>query len=418
MNQSSSSKFKFATVRKMLFVAFAALGIFSFGYVAGFRGLGAKINSEPKVVVDRTLPSTQEELNFNLFWGVWDILQTSYFRQEDIKESEMIYGAIKGMVASIGDPYTIFLPPEENVVVQEDLQGTFSGVGIQIGFKGTQLAVIAPLPGSPAESAGILAGDLIVGITDANKGIERGTVGITLPEAVQAIRGPDGSTVTLTLIRENTETPIVVDVVRREIDIPSITLEFIEKDGVKIAHVKLLKFSSETSLEWNNAVIEMLKTDISGIVVDVRNNPGGYLLSAIDLASDFLETGDTVVIEEDRNKEKTHHNVERIGKLRKQKLVVLINGGSASASEILAGALRDNKKTLLIGDTSFGKGTIQEAQDIENNAGLHITTARWLTPKEFWVNEGGLVPDVVIVDNLETEEDEQLDVAIKQLLTL
>jgi carboxyl-terminal processing protease len=412
-------KLKFHTTRKVLFIAFAIFGVFSFGYVLGFRGVGSQFSDEPNVIIDRNLPQDKKEVNFNLFWRVWDIVDSSYFRSDDIKESEMVYGAIKGMVASLGDPYTIFLPPKENKVVEEDLQGSFSGVGIQIGFKGTQLAVVAPLPESPAEQAGIEAGDLIVGIKDDAKGIERGTSGISLPEAVQVIRGPEGSTVTLSLLRESVEEPIVVDVVRREIDVPSIVLKFIEDDRGKIAHVNLLKFSGETTAEWEEAVINILKEPgVEGIVFDVRNNPGGYLTAAVDLASDFLETGDTVVIEESRDKARNESKVEKIGRLRNRKIVILINGGSASASEILAGALRDNLKSPLVGETSFGKGTIQEAQDVDGTAGLHITIARWLTPKGFWVNDGGLVPDVEVADNPDTEEDEQMTEAINQLFEL
>lgn len=419
MKENKLPKVKFATVRRLFFVMFTGLGIFSFGYVVGLQGIGIQSEYEQKVIIDRNLPQDKNDLNFNLFWRVWDILEASYFQQEDLVSAEMVYGAIQGMVASVGDPYTIFLPPKENKVVQEDLQGTFSGVGIQIGFKGTQLAVIAPLPDSPAEAVGIEAGDLIVGIKDDLKGIERGTAGITLPEAVQAIRGEQGSTVTLSLLREDVEEPIVVDVVRREIDVPSIVLEMIERDDSKLAHVKLLKFSGETESEWEQVVIDILKEPkVDGIILDVRNNPGGFLLAAVDLASDFLETGDPVVIEETKDKARTVHNASRIGRLRNRDVVVLVNEGSASASEILAGALRDQKEVILVGDTTFGKGTIQEAQDVDGGTGLHITIARWLTPSELWVNEGGLVPDIEVSNDSETEVDEQLEEAIRQLLSI
>lgn len=407
-------KVTLVTLRRVLFAIIVAGGIFSAGYVLGHRGYQARVDDFPEVSISREVPSQREDLDFALFWRVWDTLESKYFDKSKLVNSEMVYGAIKGMVAALGDPYTIFLPPEENKVVQEDLQGSFEGVGIQIGFKGSQLAVIAPLPGTPAEKAGVKAGDFIVGIKDELKDVDRGTVGITLPEAVQAIRGQAGSVVILTLLREGAEEPIVVDIVRAAIDVPSITIEFVGEE--EIAHVKLLKFSGETLAEWEDAVVAILKRpELDGIILDVRNNPGGFLQGAVDLASDFLESGDVVVIEEGGDGVQNKFRVEKIGRLRRQKVVVLVNEGSASASEILAGALRDNKKVKLVGEPTFGKGTIQEPQQINEQSGLHITIARWLTPSGFWVNEGGLTPDVEIEDNPDTEGDEQLLEAIKLL---
>lgn len=408
-------KVTLASLRRAIILIIIFAGIFSAGYVLGHRGYSTSFEEFPQVSISRELPEERKGLDFSLFWRVWDTLDARYFDKSKLIPSEMVYGAIRGMVAAIGDPYTIFLPPSENKVVQEDLLGSFEGVGIQIGFKGTQLAVIAPLPDSPAESAGVKAGDFIVGISDEQKDIDRGTVGITLPEAVQAIRGKAGTTVTLTLLREGEEEPIVVDIVRAPIDVPSIVFDYVG-EGEKIAHIKLLKFSGETLTEWEKAVIDILKSpDTSGIILDVRNNPGGFLQAAVDLASEFLENGDVVVIEEEAAGARNEFKVERIGRFRNQKVVVLVNGGSASASEILAGALRDNKGTTIVGEKTFGKGTIQEPQQIEGDVGLHITIAKWLTPSGFWVNEGGLVPDVEIEDNSETEEDEQLQKAIDLL---
>lgn len=416
MEKIQSPKITLVKIRKILFYVIVVLGIFSFGYLTGHSGYKASVREFPEVTISREPPPDKEDLDFALFWRVWDTLHTKYFDKSKLIESEMVYGAIRGMVAAINDPYTIFLPPEENKVVLEDLRGSFEGVGIQIGFKGNQLAVIAPLPESPAESAGVFAGDFIIGIQDELKGIDRGTVGITLPEAVQAIRGESGTTITLTLLREDAEEPLVVDIIRAPIDVPSIILSYVG-EGERIAHVKLLKFSAETTIEWEETVVDILKRpELDGIILDVRNNPGGFLEKAVELSSDFLETGDVVVIEEVADGARDEFKVEKIGRLRNQKVIVLINEGSASASEILAGALHDNKDTVLVGETTFGKGTIQEPQQINSGAvGLHITIARWLTPSGFWVNEGGLKPNIEVEDNSDTTEDEQLQEAIKQL---
>ena len=411
-------KIRLLGLRRTLIAIIIAGGIFSFGYILGSKGYQASIGKEDSynVSISRELPAERKDLEFSLFWRVWETLETKYFDKDKLIPSKMIYGAIKGMVAAVGDPYTVFLPPSENRVVQEDLQGSFEGVGIQIGFKGTQLAVISPLPDSPAEKAGARAGDFIIGIRDEGKGIDRGTGGISLPEAVQAIRGSAGSTVTLTLLREDSVEPIEIDIIRASIEVPSVTLSLVGENE-NIAHVKILKFSGETLDEWEEVVIELLKNpEVAGIIMDVRNNPGGFLQGAVDLASEFLDTGALVVIEDSSDGGFEEFKVERIGRFKNQKVVILINGGSASASEIFAGALRDNEKIQLVGQTSFGKGTIQEPQQVDNGAGLHVTIARWLTPSGFWVDEGGLVPDVEVKDNPDTEEDEQLQKAIDFLM--
>lgn len=408
-------KISLSALRRLLFIFVIVAGAFSGGYLLGNKGYKADLKGVTNVTISRDLPENHKDLDFSLFWRVWDTLDEKYFDKTKLVRSKMVYGAIQGMVAAIDDPYTVFLPPPENKVVQEDLQGAFEGVGIQIGFKGRQLAVISPLPGSPAESVGVQAGDYIIGIKDEAKGIDRGTIGITLPEAVQAIRGPAGSIVSLILLRNDNEEPVVADIVRDSIEVPSITLEFVGENE-DIAQVKILKFSGETFDEWEEVVIDILKKPVlSGIIVDVRNNPGGFLQAAVDLASEFLENGTLVVSEEGSRGVEQEFKVDRIGRFRNQNVVILVNQGSASASEILAGALRDNEDIPIVGVTTFGKGTIQEPQQVGNGAGLHITIARWLTPSGFWVNEGGLVPDYEVEANPDTEEDEQLIKAIEIL---
>jgi len=323
--------FRSSNMRKV-FLIFIAVFVFSFGYALGdFRaGDGEGV----KVTINREIPP-DKALDFSLFWDVWDILEEQYYDSSRLQETNMVYGAIKGMVASLGDPYTTFLTPSENNLVEEDMQGNFDGVGIQIGFRGTQLAVISPLPGTPAEQSGIEAGDFIVGIKDEERGIDRGTFGISLQEAVRVIRGPAGTKVTLMLLREGVSEPLMVDVIRGRIEVPSVTLSF-EGEGESVAHVKLMKFGGETEREWNKVVSEILKKrNLKGIVLDMRGNPGGYLQGAVDLGSDFLEAGEVVVIE-DRGKKKYDYKVERRGRLIGENVVVLVDGGSASASEILA----------------------------------------------------------------------------------
>ena len=394
---------------------FVVAAVFASGYLFGLNKITLSLINK-QIKIERALPQTKKDLNFSLFWQVWDTLESKYFDKTKIDYQKMIYGAISGMVASIGDPYTVFLPPSGNKVIQEDLNGSFEGVGIQIGFKGSQLAVVAPLKDSPAEEAGIKAGDFIIHIKDEKKNLDIGTGGISLPDAVAAIRGPAGSKVTLTLIRGEEEKPIVVEVARTKLTVPSLTLEYPSAGSGQIAYIRLLKFGGETAKEWEEVVAQILKNPkVKGIVIDVRNNPGGYLQAAVDLASDFVKKGEVIVIEQQASGVKENFTAEKIARLTQIPVVVIINQGSASASEILAGALRDQKRAKLVGETTFGKGTIQEPIQIEGGSGLHITTARWLTPAGTWVNDKGLEPDVKIEDDPKTEEDEQLQKAIEIL---
>jgi carboxyl-terminal processing protease len=320
------------------------------------------------------------------------------------------------MVSAVGDPYTVFLDRNQQQVTQEDLSGSFDGIGIQIGYKGTQLAVIAPLPDTPAALAGVQPGDLIIGIKDEVKDIDKSTDGMSLPEAVQTIRGPKGSTVTLALLREGESAPIIIDVKRESIDVPSVKLEFVGEDK-KVAHIRLTRFGAETKNEWSEAVTEVLGTaGLKGVVIDVRNNPGGYLMAAVDIASEFLNKGTLVVSEEAEGRKIDELLTQRQGKLVGTPVVILINKGSASASEILAGALRDNLKVKLVGVNSFGKGTVQEPREFPDGTGIHITIARWITPSGDWIHEKGIAPDIEVkIDPEKPEDDLQLKRAIEEL---
>lgn len=406
-------KFTLPQIRRFVFFLSILFVAFISGWYSHERGLVLPTKDSPKIKIDRSIPASKN-VDFALFWEVWDRIERSYYDKSKIDHKRMVYGAIKGMVSSLEDPYTVFLPPEEQKRTQEDLEGNFEGVGIQIGFKGTQLAVIAPLEGSPAEKVGVKAGDYIIGIKDKAKNIERGTVGISLFDAVDLIRGQAGTNVTLVLTRKDADAPIEVEVTRAKIDVPSVVLTFEGKDK-NIAHLKLLKFGDQTNVEWEKAIEQVRSKGAKGMILDVRNNPGGYLNGAISIASEFLPRG-VVVVQQDAKGVKTEMTVTGRARLPNLPVVVLVNGGSASASEILAGALRDNDRAKIYGETTFGKGTIQEAQDIDNASGLHVTTAKWLTPKGTWVNDGGLKPDKEVKDNPETADvDEQLVEALKSL---
>ncbi|MHA1543678.1 MAG: S41 family peptidase [Alphaproteobacteria bacterium] len=383
-----------------------------FGYWLGSHHflLGWKDN-QPRVIIERNLPPEKQTVNFSLFWKVWDRLAASYFDKTALKPKEMVYGAIKGMVAALGDPYTVFLPPKENKEAKEDLGGSFEGIGIQLGYRNGNLAVIAPLAGMPAERAGVKAGDLILKIED------RETTDISLPEAVRLIRGPRGTTIKLTFLHEGETQPYEVLITRETIIVPSVELKF--ERGV--AHLKLMRFGERTNEEWNQAVSEIVSrcqpqptAECRGVVLDLRNNPGGYLSGSVFIASEFLPAG-VVVRQEYASGRQETFSVNRAGRLTDLPLVVLVNKGSASASEILAGALKEYHRAKIVGEPTFGKGTIQEAQDLEGGAGLHVTTARWLLPSGKSIDKKGIVPDYQLEDNPETEIDEQFEKALEVL---
>jgi len=393
-------KIRLAQIRLFFFCFFL---IFISGFFGYKFGRGEIKFFSPKTSTSEVNFFNPKDLDFSLFWDVWQRLEKSYLDKKALNSQNMYWGAIKGMVESLGDPYTVFLPPSDNKQAKEDLSGEFEGVGIQLGYKDSQLAVIAPLKGTPAYAAGVKAGDLILKIDDKE------TTGITLPEAVKLIRGPKGTKVKLTLLHEGEKESYEAVIVRDKITVPSVELEFIDN----IAHLKLTRFGDKTGDEWEKAVEEILgKNGIKGVVLDLRDNPGGYLSGAIFIASEFLDKG-VIVQQEGTSGVKETFSVNRQGKLTKVKLVVVVNEGSASASEIVAGALQDYGRAKIVGQKTFGKGTIQEAQELKDGAGLHITTARWLLPKGRSIDKEGIKPDFEVKDDPKTEVDEQLEKALK-----
>ncbi len=411
----------------VLFITFIIL-IGGSGYWFGQHRIEADFSEfKPDVtVINRAQPNRHKDVDFSLFWQVWEELEASYLRPDDIDPEKMVYGAIAGMTSALGDPYTVFLSPSNNKQTRENLSGSFYGVGIQIGFKNRRLAVVAPLDGMPAYSAGVQSGDYIVRIIDEAKSVDKSTQDMTLPEAVSLIRGEKGSSIRLSLFREGAEEPFEVDLVREEIVIPSVNLEFIppklgvdeESEQPIVAHLRMSQFGERTKQEWDEAMSEIVtrRADIDGIVLDLRNNPGGFLSGAIEFASDFFTEG-TVVVQQGRSQSQTFTAEKRRGRVVGIPVVVLVNEGSASASEILAGALRDRLDTLLIGEQTFGKGTVQEAKDLSSGAGLHVTTAEWVLPSGSKINSVGLSPDIeVVLEDDEEGIDEQLERAIAELI--
>jgi carboxyl-terminal processing protease len=343
-------------------------------------------------------------IDFELFWNVWDRISQDYIEKEKVDPEQLYYGAIKGMVAAVGDPYTSFLDPTQNESFTQELSGTFDGVGIQLGVKEKNLVVIAPIDGTPAAEADVRPGDIIFKIDDKD------ATTMTLPEAVNLIRGQAGTEVKITFVREGETEPLEKTLKRATIKVKSVEL----KENGDVAVIKLSRFGDTTSEEWSQAVNQVLSKNTKYLVLDLRNNPGGRLQSAVQIVSSFVDKNKIGVIQEDAEGNQQPLFTTEDGRLKNVEVVVLINKGSASASEIVAGALRDLRKISLIGETSFGKGTVQEVEQLDGGSGLHLTTRKWLTPKEVWVHEKGLEPDIKIEANKDDpSKDPQLEKALE-----
>ena len=419
------------TLRNILIGLSLLVIAFGLGVNAGGSGL-IKPLGIPKTQFLNT-DYSKVSLDFSLFFDVWERLHRNYIDKNELDAQKMFYGAISGMVASLQDPYTVFLPPQQNKEAKDDLKGKLEGIGVQLGIKDKKIVVIAPLKGTPAEKSGIKEGDWILKVDGKE------TMNWTLPEAVSKIRGPKGTTVTLTLLHKDATASSEIKVIRDEIKVASVEWEVksakcknqsanceIIKEGCtdckQIIYLKLSRFGDDTTNEWNKAVDEINAAmkqfnngTMKGLIFDIRNNHGGYLSGSVFIASEFLKDG-TVVIQESASGKQTYA-VNRKGKLTDVPMVVLVNKGSASASEIVAGALKERNRAKLVGETTFGKGSIQEAQDLAQGAGIHITTAKWLLPSGKWINGSGVEPDVKIENSQEKpDEDLQLEKAIETLV--
>lgn len=405
------------------FMRVTKLGVaFALVLVVGFVG-GLAVSAKGTVSIssipllgDGLDATPAQDANFTDFWKVWNILNTRFVGATSTSTPpdtmEKLYGAIAGLTASYGDPYTVFFPPEESKSFSESIAGNFSGIGAELGMsKENRITIIAPLKGSPAERAGIRAGDIIAAIDGA------GTDGLSIDEAVKKIRGPKGTKVTLTLVRSGEV--LDVTITRDRIVVPNVEHHLDQASGVY--YIALFQFSENSAALFDAAFRDFRASGARSLVIDLRGNPGGYLDQATLIASHFLPQGALVVTEDYQGKgENIVHRSKGYGDLPAgTKVVVLINQGSASASEILAGALQDYDIATLIGTRSFGKGSVQELVTL-GKASLKITVAHWLTPLGRSISDGGLTPDITVErsqEDFEAGKDPQKDRAVEFLKT-
>jgi carboxyl-terminal processing protease len=355
--------------------------------------------------VENKFPLEEKELDFSLFWKTWDLLKEKHVDKGTLDAQKLVYGAIKGMLQATGDPYTNFFDPQEAKLFSEDLEGSFEGIGAELGIKDKTLTIITPLDESPAQKAGLRAGDKIIKIGDQS------TLEMNIYAAVDLIRGKKGTELKLTIFREGEEDTQEISIIRETIKVKSVKLEMV---GENIAYLRINQFGEKTSQEFDAAMNKIIEKEAKGIILDLRNNPGGFLDSSIKIASRLMPRGKAVVIEEDSNGKKETLFTYGGDKLSGLPMVVLVNEGSASASEILAGALRDNLQIPVIGQKTFGKGSVQELVNLSGGSSLKITVAKWMTPNGEYIMEKGISPDIEVEltkDDYDNNRDPQLDKA-------
>ncbi|OGI21489.1 MAG: hypothetical protein A2808_00405 [Candidatus Moranbacteria bacterium RIFCSPHIGHO2_01_FULL_55_24] len=410
--QLEKSKAVFHRAFIFFLVSFSIGVAFWSGYEHGQKQ-GANIEEaviSPDDAVFINKESQENTIDFGLFWKVWSILKDKYVDKSSLDANKLFYGAIDGMLAATGDPYTTFFSPEENKEFKEDISGTFEGIGAEMGIKDDILTVIAPLEGTPAEKAGIHAGDKILKIDDKD------TLDMSLEVAVKKIRGTRGTEVHLNIFREGEEDTRDIVVKRDVIVVKSVRFEMKEN---KVALIRVSRFGDDTESEFEKAVNEVGKSGAEKLILDLRNNPGGFLDTAVNMASLMLPSRTVVVIEENGRGERKEMRARGGDVLSGIPTVVLINEGSASASEILAGALQDNRENVtLIGKKSFGKGSVQELIAVGRDTSVKVTVARWLTPQGAQINERGIAPDIevgITTQDREQDKDPQLEKALEVL---
>ncbi len=399
------------------------ISVFSGGFAAGYlindtfasSGEGftpaISVPSAPTPLPE-TGNATPDELEttFAPFWEAWQIVHDDYVDQP-VDDTEMMQGAIRGMMDSLGDQHSSYMDPGEYLQANSSIEGSYEGIGAWVDSTGDYLAIVSPMSGSPAEAAGLESGDLVIAIDGEDM------TGIPGDLVIKKVLGPAGSTVELTVLREGESEPLKFDVTRAKIVVPSIEGEMLEN---QIGHIHIFTFGATTASDLRNAIQDLLDQDAQGLVIDFRNNGGGLLSTAVEVASEFLPEGDVVLYERYGDGQMDVHEAIAGGLATDIPIVILINEGSASASEVVAGALQDHERGQLVGVTSYGKGSVQNWVPLNNDQGaVRVTIAKWLTPDERTIHEIGLTPDVVVEmteEDFNADRDPQLDKAVEILL--
>ena len=401
-------------IRKKIILAGAAIfliaAVFAGGFYLGrgnsrFSGVTRPLAYSPEAG-SPVASGSAVSLDFDLYWQVWDSLKTNFVDRNKVSDQDLFYGSLKGMASASGDPYTVFMDPKEAKEFADELSGTFEGIGAELGIRNDVATVIAPLDGMPAQKAGIRAGDKIYAVDG------KSTIGMALDAIVKKIRGAKDTKVTLTVIRGK-EKPKDIIITRSVIVVKSVKTEM-RADGILV--IRVSNFNADTEGLFEAAVNTALTKNPKGIILDLRNNPGGYLDTAVNLASEWIPEG-PIVAEQFNGNRRNEYPANGSARLKNFPTVVLVNGGSASASEILAGALRDYKRATLVGEVTYGKGSVQTINDLSGGSALKVTVAHWLTPAGDFINDKGLKPEIEI-KLAATDVDQNLDPQFNKALEI
>ena len=399
---------KFSKTKHIAITVLFIFLFFAFGMYVG----GSNYREMDKILgVSAKDPEVETQVDFSPFWKVWNTINEKYPSATKVSDQDRVYGAISGLMSSLNDPYSVYFNPEETKSFEEEIAGNFEGVGMEVGLKDKTLTVVAPLKDTPAYRADIKSGDKILKIDD------KVTTGMSVEESIKLIRGPKGTTVTLTIFRAGLNQPKEIKIVRDTINVPTLDTE-VRKDGIFV--IKLYSFSANSPSLFRNAMKQFVNSGSNKLILDLRGNPGGYLDASIDMASWFLKGGKIVATEDyGNNRSPVVFRSKGYDVFNeKLKFVILIDGGSASASEILAGAMKDHNRAKLVGTQSFGKGSVQEVIDVTPDTILKITVAKWLTPNGNSISEKGLTPDYVVEiteKDLNNKVDPQMNKAVELL---
>ncbi len=392
------AKIKANALRFFLVISMCSI-FFYLGFLVGYDNW---IGFRPPLGIFNQLKGHSKSVDFSRFWQVWNTIQDKYAGETD--NQKMLNGAISGMVSSLDDPYTMFMPSELNSQFREDLSGHFDGIGAEVSSKDGSIIIVAPLEGSPAKKSGLLPQDIVLKIDG------KSTEGMTVEQAVAKIRGKKGTEVKLTITREGLDQPKEIKVTRNTIKIESVKWEMKEGD---IAYIKVTQFGEDTMGLMEKAIDNIKAKNAKAVIVDMRSNPGGLLDVAIDMTSMFIKNG--VVVQrkyKDGHIEKDYTTLSQ--NISKTKLYVLIDGGSASASEIFAGAIQDSKRGTLIGEKTFGKGSVQDLTELADGSSIKVTIAKWLTPKGREIDKKGIEPDIEVKASDDENKDAVLDRALEE----
>jgi len=393
-------------------IVISGLILIGVGFYVGYDYGG----SVPKNIVVQGVSNidnkVKDDIDFDIFWQAWDLLKTNHIKGAEIKDQDMLYGAISGLVGSVDDPHTIFFKPDDSQKFVEDIQGEFGGIGAELSVKDDFIVVVAPLENTPASRGGIKAGDKILEIDHMP------VLKADVNEVVKKIRGEIGTSVVLTILSNGDKLPHEISLIRETITVPTLKWEIKNNN---IAYVQLFSFNEKAPYLFYKTALAMMLGDMKGMVLDLRNNPGGYLEVAVNIAGWFFEKGQLIVSEKFRSGEEAQFTSNGTGAFKDFPIVVLVNKGSASASEILAGALRDNRKIKLIGETTFGKGTVQEMEALKDGSQIKMTIAKWVMPSGHIIEQNGLKPDIevkITEKDVESKKDPQLDKALEEIQKL